>query len=394
MSVPPKRTTKIGNVIYSSDKLPPNLQGYDDAEDELTPYAYYQRSTGYTPPVVAGPKAIDPNYNEIDPLLRHILEAKRATRNPELAAFFMETLLRLEEIPYKVDSKQNFTVEIPQDDGSKPSVCFTSHTDTVHNSPGYQTLEAVEGFLQVKGGGVLGADDGAGIYIMIQMIRAKVPGLYCFFAQEETGRIGSKAYTMPLEIEVVVSFDRKGTNNLITHQSNTECCSARFADDFISKFSLPFVKDPTGVFTDSFTFNEEIAECINLSVGYYDQHTQKEKQDLKFLENMVDACILMDWHSLIIARIPPADLVPEGLVYDGFTYTELLDFCSDNPFEVTEFLELYGFTLEDIIAASTPSETTRSLSSKKKSGANLKKGTTQKLATKPKVNYSSWKNST
>ena len=39
----------------------------------------------------------------------------------------------------------------------------------------------------------LGADDGAGIYIMLRMIETKKPGLYVFHRGEERGGIGAKA---------------------------------------------------------------------------------------------------------------------------------------------------------------------------------------------------------
>ena len=54
-----------------------------------------------------------------------------------------------------------------------------------------------------------------------------------------------------------------------------------------------------------------MSECINLSVGYYDQHSKNERQDLPFLEKLVDACVAMDWAALPAERDPTADPVYE-----------------------------------------------------------------------------------
>ena len=87
-------------------------------------------------------------------------------------------------------------------------------------------------------------------------------------------------------------------------------CSDVFADAFIGSFGLPFVKDPTGSYTDSYSFFDSVPECVNLSVGYYDQHTKKETQDIVFLEQMATACIDLDWEAL------PAVRDPKTIVFD------------------------------------------------------------------------------
>lgn len=234
----------------------------------------------------------------INPILKEILKTKRPTNNEAFCTAFTASLLSKYGIDYEIDKSNNVIVDMGSDS------CFTSHTDTVDNHLGKNKLHIENGVVTVKDGGVLGADCGTGMYIMIRMILEEVPGLYVFFASEERGRIGSNKYDMPLGINRCVSFDRKGTDDLITHQSSQRGCSDAFADAFIASFGLPYKKDPTGVFTDSYTFFDTVPECINLSVGYYDQHTKRESQDLVFLESLVDACISMDWGSLPTERDP------------------------------------------------------------------------------------------
>jgi hypothetical protein len=297
-------------------------------------------------------KAQDPTYNDVPPLLQQILEIKRPTKNPELCALVIEQLLRERNLEYTVDKARNYTVEVDVAHGNNiftPSrVCFTSHTDTVHSDAGFNDLVAKDGLLRVDGGGVLGADCGTGIYIMLEMIDAGVPGVYVFFAEEEKGRIGSRAYRMPADIEICVSFDRKDVDNLITHQSGEQGCSEEFAKAFIERFDLPYKADPTGMYTDSYTFFGEIPECVNLSVGYYSQHTKDECQDLGFLSKLVHACCIMDWESL-----PSVVREPVGYIYQGVPYTDLCEFVFDHPDVAAEVLEAYGVTLDDMVGGFT-----------------------------------------
>src|SRR5438876_955421 len=65
--------------------------------------------------------------------------------------------------------------------GSDPAILWSSHTDTCHRSPGLQDIVCTGGIVRVadpKQSNCLGADDGAGIWLMTQMIGAQIQGLY------------------------------------------------------------------------------------------------------------------------------------------------------------------------------------------------------------------------
>lgn len=288
-------------------------------------------------------------------ILEIILSAKRPTNNPQNCLAFTTQLLDALHIYHVVDIFGNVTVDKGGD------TCFTSHTDTVNNKVGFNELEVDKGIAYVKGGGVLGADDGAGMYVMIRMILAGKSGLYVFFATEEQGRIGSSAYAMPDHIKKCVSFDRKGYDNLITHQMSEEGCSVAFADAFIAQFDLPYRKDPTGSFTDSYTFFETVSECVNLSVGYFDQHTKNETLDVVFLEKLVDACIALDWESLPAVRNPEVHRFTVDYQYGNKSYGDwsykrdyfedtMEDYVYDHPEIIAAYLEDIGVELHELKA--------------------------------------------
>jgi len=193
---------------------------------------------------------------------------------------------------------------------------FAAHLDTVGGD--VPVNHVIDGkMIKTDGKSILGADDKAGVVILLYMIEHGVPGLYQFFLGEEVGCIGSKALVNWIEknpndnryknINKVISFDRKDIDSVITYQMSERCCSNEFADDLISKLkinNLTFRKDTGGVLTDSVHFTDLYAECTNLSVGYWSQHTVNERQDIEFLEKLCNACIKINWDKLTIKRKP------------------------------------------------------------------------------------------
>ena len=163
---------------------------------------------------------------------------------------------------------------------------------------------------------VLGADDKLGCYIMCRMIEKRVPGLYVFHVGEECGGIGSTHLSTSRKelftnIDYCIAFDRKGYNDVIYRQSGGQCCSNIFAKtlcDEINKYLPPKEKaepSPNGSFTDSANYIDLIAECTNMPVGYFDQHTSGEHFDLEWLERYaIPAYTSIKWSSLPVKRNP------------------------------------------------------------------------------------------
>lgn len=132
-----------------------------------------------------------------------------------------------------------------------PDVMWSCHTDSVHREDGMQQITIENGFLKLaKGSGssCLGADDGAGIWIMLEMIAHAVPGLYVFHYGEESGCIGSRHIvdTTPelvAGIRYAIAFDRADYTDVITHQITGRCCSDAFARSLAAQ--LPGKYAPT-----------------------------------------------------------------------------------------------------------------------------------------------------
>jgi len=213
----------------------------------------------------------------------------------------------------------------------KARTLFVAHTDTVHREDGRQTCTIdKKNFLRVgnpKKTNCLGADDGAGVIVLLNLIAAKVPAYYIFTRCEERGGLGAKhlvdKYAMLLaEFDRAIAFDRKGTSSVITYQGWGRCCSDKFADalsEGLSGLTTMYAPDDTGVYTDTAEFVDIIPECTNISVGYTDEHTTREALDLGHLRSLIDRALSIDWEALPVDRDPTIIEKESPWAYDWYT---------------------------------------------------------------------------
>lgn len=206
--------------------------------------------------------------------------------------------------------------------GEPCGVVFTSHVDTVHRAEGKLSLFITEPDGSIVADdehgkpSVLGADDASGIWLLMELIKAGVPGKYLFFVGEEVGGIGSSAYVRQhpnFTADMVVSFDRRGTTDVITHQGGWQTCSDAFASALARQLNagnpnFEYKPCDTGMYTDSREFAEYVPECTNVAVGYFNEHSVYECQDLGHLLALRDAVVGVDWQALPVARVPAPDV--------------------------------------------------------------------------------------
>lgn len=254
----------------------------------------------------------------------------------------------LPEYKFEKDEIGNYFIIIKKSDGTFSNTMFTCHIDTIDRSKytstnwdnrkwnqatgKYEIIDPEkendkkvddgsvihvfdDDFIKTDGNSNLGADDKAGMTIMLNMISENVPGLYYFFIGEESGCVGSSGISRKFtdlikdgklpDVKKCISFDRRSYGSVITHQMSTRCCSDEFGKELsnrLNEFGFWYDNDSTGVYTDSAEFLDIIPECTNLSVGYFDEHTLSEKQDIEFLELLSLAVLKIDWETLPVTR--------------------------------------------------------------------------------------------
>lgn len=245
----------------------------------------------------------------INPVVQYLLSTKRPSNSSEETT---AQVLLGKTATYHHNDKGEFMAATLIIGDSR--TLFSAHLDTVERNSGKNTLQA---YVDAKTGhtfvkatnSVLGADDAAGISIMVNMIDNNIAGNYHFYAMEEIGAVGSNWLVsnhpeLYANIDRAIAFDRKGTSDVIAVQLGSDCCSNEFAlalSDALVAEGL-YYEPSEGVFTDTANMVGLVPECTNLSCGYYNEHSNNECLDLTFLESLTDAVLRINWEALPTKR--------------------------------------------------------------------------------------------
>jgi hypothetical protein len=245
--------------------------------------------------------------------LARALSMKRphATRGAEEFTDWLHAHLpKRSHIAVSYDKVGNLHVDARVDDTNR--TLFVAHVDTVHRECGPNKIRKTQGMWYADGA-CLGADDGAGCALLMHLLHAQIPAYYIFTQGEERGGIGAKYLAdhspeLLAQFDRAIAFDRRGIDSVITHQGWGRCCS----DDFASALSaelcadgvLMYLGDDTGVYTDTAEFVDVIPECTNISVGYMNEHSDRETLDLHHFTALAAAVLKIKWDTLPTTRDP------------------------------------------------------------------------------------------
>lgn len=296
-----------------------------------------------------------PTPEMVDPLMAAILSTRRAHNSKGDMMFRSWLKDQLKACGTGcVMYDENIVVQQLSPEGATVPVLFSCHIDTVHGMLESDTLQPQKLMYDPTFGHIfldktsqsscLGADDGAGIYIMLKMLQHKVPGTYIFHVGEERGGIGSKALAASKadwlkNHKIAVAFDRPNTTEVIRMQRGVVGASytcAKALSEALNAFGLNYEPSDKGVYTDTAEYFGLIPECFNLGVGYTSQHTPSEILDYAHVEALLDACIQLDWQALPIQRDPTSWTPPfkgggrhTGNGFRPVTYDEDFDGLDD-----------------------------------------------------------------
>ena len=156
-------------------------------------------------------------------------------------------------------------------------VLLVAHMDTVFDVPRALNYDKKEGVLFNAQGG-LGADDRAGVYAILDLLKSFRPHIL-FLEDEEIGCVGAQKAIKTLKkppVKYIIEFDRMGRDDCVFY----ECGNQEFIK-YVESFG--FIKN-SGSYTDISILGSawDIAS-VNLSVGYYFEHTSVEYLVLNYL---------------------------------------------------------------------------------------------------------------
>lgn len=299
-------------------------------------------------------------YNANEKLI-DILSFRRQHGGLGVAEMVEKYILPLQPVEIKNSQGEVMAYVLVQGDDNK--IMWSSHVDTVHY--GMPEVVRQEVFVSddgvafvAEGSGCLGGDDGAGVWLMLEMYDAGVSGTYVWHCGEERGCIGSKwiSHNMVDWLEQfthAIAFDRRGNTSIITHQMGSRACSDATGNKLIELFDMGHELDPTGVYTDTAQYMDIIPECVNISIGYQNEHSSRETLDLDYVQELRDRIINIDWSLgvLPVGRDPAViEYEDEGMYsYSGWGVTKQERVRLD-PTEIPTFDELYYSTYDDVVA--------------------------------------------
>lgn len=155
-------------------------------------------------------------------------------------------------------------------------ICLIAHLDTVLDKPPKVIFHDKEYNVMWSPAG-LGADDRAGIWIILELLKKGYRPSIVFTLGEEIGGIGAiqlitdypEINKILPDVKFLIELDRQGHDDAVYYH-----CDNEVFEEWIQSYG--FRKD-WGTFTDiSIIAPKWKTAAVNLSVGYFNEHTQLE----------------------------------------------------------------------------------------------------------------------
>jgi hypothetical protein len=233
------------------------------------------------------------NYKVLEYLLKQDQKGAK-----QIVDFFLEEKYK------QVVKNDRYTYAI----GNIP-IALVAHLDTVYMNrvedifydPDKEVIWSPQG---------LGADDRAGVFAIIQIIRAGYRPHIIFTTDEEKGGVGAKYLSKQecpfKDLKYLIELDRRGSKDCVFYDVDNSIFTK-----YIESFGF---EESWGTFSDISYFAPDWKKCaVNLSVGYYEEHSYAEHLKLKELQETIDKVCKM----LSEKSIPDFEYIE--LDYSSFT---------------------------------------------------------------------------
>lgn len=165
--------------------------------------------------------------------------------------------------------------------GSIP-VMLVAHLDTVRRNPPSNIWLSLDKDRIMADEGI-GGDDRCGVFSILQIIKAGYKPYILFATDEEVGGVGTTRFCSTYDsipVNCFIELDRKGSSDCVRYDDES--------DELTDVFSKYGFKEAIGSFTDICILSESYdISGVNLSVGYYHQHTTSEYVVISEMNNTI-----------------------------------------------------------------------------------------------------------
>lgn len=161
-------------------------------------------------------------------------------------------------------------------------VLLVAHLDTVHRQPVQIICYSENRRIAMSPQGI-GGDDRAGVFMILQIIqKARCHVLFC--EDEELGGLGAQLFTrsgIQPQVNYLVELDRRGRNDAVFY----ECANPDFTK-FVKGFGF---REEFGSFSDISILAPHLQiAAVNISAGYFFEHSPQEYIDLVYMMKNVE----------------------------------------------------------------------------------------------------------
>lgn len=158
--------------------------------------------------------------------------------------------------------------------GTNVPVLLTAHMDTVHDERVQQVIQCNDILSSPQG---IGGDDRCGIFMIMRIIaKTDLRPSILFCEDEEIGGVGASKFTRETvsfglsSLKFIIELDRANANDAVFY----ECDNPEFTDWICKNGGF---KEAYGSFSDICVLSPASGVAsVNLSCGYYKQHTKAE----------------------------------------------------------------------------------------------------------------------
>jgi len=195
--------------------------------------------------------------------------------------------------------------------------CLVAHLDKVGEIPKPDQVKFDYPLIRSKDTPI-GGDDRCGVWIMLELIRNcyyQYSYLFCF--DEEKGCIGSSKVDVKFKPTCLIGLDRRGFNDCALYGYDN--------DELISVFETQGYKPTLGSITDVAILAERYKiACINLSVGFFNEHTKDEFININAMRNTLEIISKPE----IISKLSMKEYkYKEFALDDTFLYDIMCEYC-------------------------------------------------------------------
>ena len=272
-------------------------------------------------------------------LKRLYLIDHESTKEHDMISFILNYCYKIPHLTFSIDSKCNLFIT-KNTTNPENYACVVAHMDTVHSFTSARELVIKDNIITaqyIKSGIQCGlnADDCNGILVALQLLET-LPNLkVCLTTQEEIGGNGAEEAVDNIEffldVRYLVQADRRGNKDLITYTNGINSASEKFVEDIHPLMEKYGYIENSGTFTDVGVLSSELLiSGVNISCGYYNEHTFREYCNINELNNCLnfihDIIVSLDGQNTVYeikAQKPYKDTYTYNYSsYDNYKYND------------------------------------------------------------------------